>query len=370
MYSILLKKYKSKFKKFAIAAIILAILIACINFIPSKLSNISPKSVTYSEFDETSKSVISFTPDYIVDTFVEEYTKVEGKPKTVTSIGFIAYDMETDKYYGIVVPKKYVPIFEEELERYYEEDDYKSNIPKVYGTVRKMDEEERGYFEEILYENEHIWYDLLYDYLYENDIDIETLSDEEAENISSLISELEQKPETLEAKTDFYTIEYKSLLDRILEGCIFFIIALIIILVVIIINFKYFKYGRMKKLKYSIETSHNFTEYDVEQDFNMATNIDKVWVGNKFIVLLAENDADLHSIENLAWAFVLKKKTNDTSYVYYLFTMDYSGNKNITKIDAMNKSKILQLIKEKCPNTYVGFSDVSIQQNEPTRQRR
>ena len=132
---------------------------------------------------------------------------------------------------------------------------------------------------------------------------------------------------------------------------------LIPLLAIIIFNLPRNKYFKMKKLKNKIELSHNFTEFDVEQDFNNSKNIDFTYIGDKFIILLALKNADLHLIENIAWAFVYKPSSYKSIDKYYLFTMDFDGNKNITPVFISNTHKLLNLIIEKCPNACIGYSE-------------
>lgn len=108
----------------------------------------------------------------------------------------------------------------------------------------------------------------------------------------------------------------------------------------------------LQNLQNKIKTNPNFKEIEVNQDFNSATNLGRVWIGNKFTVLLASKNSDIYINKNLAWAFVLK-----SGIFYYLFIMDFDNNKNITLTHPAHKPKILALLKEKCPNACVGYSE-------------
>ncbi|MDE6181904.1 MAG: hypothetical protein K2F59_01685, partial [Eubacteriales bacterium] len=329
---------------------VIAVLSACLIFLPDNFSNISPKSLTsHSELkDSSSLEVVGYTPDLIIDTFeVDSYTK-----------GFMVYDKEADKYFSIYIPNEYAGEYEEELNKYLTSENYVPNIPEVYGTSSRTSlSETQKKFDNLVFN--HLFNNALIEFANESQINLETASEKDLEALKKKVKEHLLTGAYWETKKDSTILRYKSYEDRMKEALLTPLsISIVALLLSIAIGaILPTNYCRFRKLKDKIQTDPNFTEFDVEQDFNNSTNIDKLWVGNKFIILLAFKNADIYLTENLASAFAFRMRVRRAPDLYYLFTMDFDGNKNVMRIPRSKIRLMLNLLETRCPNAYIGYSD-------------
>lgn len=334
MYRKFKRKFKNTFLPWTIVFLILFFIVILMS-LHLCMPEMFAKSITYSDLrDISGHDAVKYTPDTIISQFYISETKEQA--------GYLVYDKDEEQYFAIyLTDTNLMEIFDKELAKSRNSENYVQNLPEIRGRVTTVfslgiDSKYRK---------------ALYNYLYNR-----VMEKLESENTTLTLKEekkLELELNNLEKYSNHRVIINQILSERekfeniIVSVIDILFIGFIVILIYFIIPFKYCRFQNIKdKIRMQL-----LNEEELQYDFDIAKNIGRVYIGDKFTFLVSKRNADIHINEKLAWIFTLKKGSS-----YFLVTIDFDSNKNVTPISCRNKNKIIDLLKENCPNACIGYN--------------
>lgn len=359
-----LKKIKSVLIK-SIPQIIILIVFLILGNILNLLENLKPLDIKdINSLPDNVNRRVEFKADYIVNYYLETYEEEGEKEKTISN-GYIGYNYDTDKYFGIEIDVDKSEDFEKALEAYSELDFEKADKipPTVKGVVYEMDEEEKQFFNESL--ESVLKEDLVISMFSElTDEEWESFTDGEFnimyEKLYEEVDKIEIKPEELAEYTDYYYIKYKEDNSYILELAFFSIFIAIFVFVLLYRLIKIIKFSRLIELKDKIYSNYDIREEELEQDFKLALNIDDLWIGNKFTIFSTEDYASFIKNEDIIWIYVEEEETS-TKYgkklCYYMIFIDNKYNQYRVKINKKDVFRALKTYEMKNNNLFIGYNE-------------
>ncbi len=319
------------------------------------------EAITINNAKDLSKFVdkrVVLNPTYIVN-YYTEIVEDDGKGE-VLSLGYIGYNVEDDKHFGILVDKDLSNEYESALNAYsdFDYENAEKLVPRTEGTVKKMDSKDIDFFREslesVLKEDLVMWYlsDL-------TDEEIENLTEEQINEVISYAESTEFTIEELDEYAEYYYIDYKEEGDYITEVVIYSVFIVVLSIFILFKLIKFLSYTKFKHLKDKIEADYNIRQEDLEQDFENAINIDTVWIGRNYSVFLTKKSADFIKNEDIIWIYIQEEYGHyrmGQKYQYSIVYTDKNGNEHFAKINRKKAVKVLETYKEKYPNLYVGYN--------------
>lgn len=362
MYKTLLKKIKRKTINVAIAFLVLIIVISGLFFYLNGISYLFPKEVKYQNFEENLGKAVKVDTELIEDFYMEvikNKRKGVSKKETVSARGYIAYDYENDKYYGLVLGKRFIKKIDAEIENYFNDEtgEYVQDLPKFYGVVKKMEDEDKQYFDESM---EYILASSsAFYFLEEMGLDSSDLSDEESDQILDNFVSVVREQGIIKDYTEYYYIDSHEGFESLIT--IIVIIVIVILLIISIFSFikKYKKASKFQKIKDKIEQNPEITEEILNEEFNNSSNFGEIWIGNKYIFFFEVAEATFEINDDILWAYVSMKKVrtrNGKMKYYYLNLLNKNGEIKSIETDKFRYKNIIEKLAKDFSYIYIGYN--------------
>ncbi len=199
-------------------------------------------------------------------------------------------------------------------------------MPKFYGVVKKMEDEDIKYFNkgmEYILASSSAFY-----FLEEMGVDPSSLSDEESDKILDNFISVVRKEGMVKDYTEYYYIDSYEGFESLITVIAFIVVVILLIIGIFIFIKKYKKASKFQKIKDKIEQNPEITEEILNEDFKNSVNFYEIWIGNKYIFFFEGAEPTFEIIENILWVYVSMQKVrtrNGKMKYYYLNLLNNNG---------------------------------------------